>query len=148
MFFFFFFCYIQLYIQYLLFLFHFLGGYAFTSVPTSNRPHDTPIHFFHFSPVALATIFQRAGFEIIKVGYWGNRHYKEWLSETNSWPTLEEMIARYGKEEAIQNDPLNPVQTWILARKPVKNMFQVKKEYDETEQDRYSEVYRTSVTTL
>ena len=44
----------------------------------------------------------------------------EWLSKTNSWPTLEEMIARYGKEEAIQNDPLNPVQTWILARKPVK----------------------------
>jgi len=94
------------------------GGYAFTSVPTSNRPHDTPIHFFHFSPIALATTFQRAGFEVLRVGYWGNSHYKEWVEKSNSWPVLEQMIEKYGKEEGLYNDVLNPVQTWILARRP------------------------------
>ena len=93
------------------------GGYAFTSVPTSNRPHDTPIHFFHFSPIALATTFQRAGFEVLRVGYWGNSHYKEWVEKSNSWPVLEQIIDRYGKKEALFNDVLNPVQTWILARR-------------------------------
>jgi len=95
------------------------GGFVFTSVPTSNRPHDTPVHFFHLSPMALATIFKRAGFQIIELGWWGNSLYKEFLDKTYAWPTMDDMVKHYGAEASLQNDPLNTVQTWILAQRPM-----------------------------
>ena len=41
------------------------GGYVFTSVPTLNIPHMTPVHFNGFTPMGLAMLFLSAGFEIV-----------------------------------------------------------------------------------
>jgi SAM-dependent methyltransferase len=44
------------------------GGYVFTSVPTINIPHNTPIHFNGFTPMGLAMLFKSANFQpVIKI---------------------------------------------------------------------------------
>ena len=48
------------------------GGLLFTSTPTVNRPHMTPFHFRHYSPMGLAALLTQAGFEIVELGQWGN----------------------------------------------------------------------------
>jgi SAM-dependent methyltransferase len=48
------------------------GGYVFTSVPTLNIPHMTPIHFNGYTPMGLALLFASANFEIVEIGQWGN----------------------------------------------------------------------------
>ena len=51
------------------------GGYVFTSVPTINIPHMTPIHYNGYNPVGLALLFMSCGFEVIEIGQWGNYDY-------------------------------------------------------------------------
>jgi hypothetical protein len=89
-----------------------LGGYVFTSVPTYNIPHMTPIHFSHFFPSGLICLFKQCGFEICEVGYWGNIHYSRHLLEHNSWPDIYSL-------PSLTNDPVRTAQCWILARKPL-----------------------------
>ena len=45
------------------------GGYVFTSVPTINIPHMTPIHFNGYTPMGLAMLFTPMNIlELVKMG--------------------------------------------------------------------------------
>jgi SAM-dependent methyltransferase len=86
------------------------GGYVFTSVPTINIPHNTPIHFNGFTPMGLAMLFKSANFEIIEIGQWGNLEYITKMFSTHDWPGLNVL-------QNITNEEKNVCQCWILAKK-------------------------------
>ena len=91
------------------------GGYVFTSVPTMNIPHMTPIHFNGYTPMGLAMLFKTANFEIIEIGQWGNFDYIQKL-----WATHEFSDSCYNKlnnNNVVTNEERNVCQCWILARK-------------------------------
>jgi SAM-dependent methyltransferase len=89
------------------------GGYVFTSVPTLNIPHCTPIHFNGFTPMGLAMLFKTANFEIIEIGQWGNYDYIQKLWKTHSWPGYDELNIN----NVVSNEECNVCQCWILAKK-------------------------------
>jgi len=62
------------------------GGYVYTSMPTINIPHGTPIHYNGFNPMGLVMIFKSVGFEIIEIGQWGNLDYIIKLFTNHRWP--------------------------------------------------------------
>lgn len=88
------------------------GGYVFTSVPTINIPHSTPIHFNGYNPMGLAMLFLCNDFEVIEIGQWGNAEYITKLFTRQEWPSVGDLTN-------IANEELNVVQCWILARKPL-----------------------------
>ena len=90
------------------------GGYVFTSVPTLNIPHNTPIHFNGYNPMGLAMLFKSTGFNIIEIGQWGNCDYIQKLFKNQSWPGYIDLNIN----GTITNEELNVCQCWILARKP------------------------------
>jgi SAM-dependent methyltransferase len=90
------------------------GGYVFTSVPTLNIPHGTPIHYGGYNPMGLAVMFKSAGFDIIEIGQWGNFDYIEKLWRTHDWVRFINLV----KGGRITNEERNVCQCWILARKP------------------------------
>jgi len=89
------------------------GGYVFTSVPTLNIPHMTPIHYGGFTPMGLAMLFLSNGFEIIEIGQWGNYEYISKLWSSHSWPGYKKLQ----NNNYISNEERNVCQCWILARK-------------------------------
>lgn len=89
------------------------GGYVFTSVPTINIPHMTPIHFNGFTPMGLAMLFKTANFEIIEIGQWGNYDYIQKLFSTHWWPGYDNLQ----NNNIIANEERNVCQCWILAKK-------------------------------
>ena len=91
------------------------GGYVFTSVPTLNIPHSTPIHFNGFNPMGLAMLFMSCGFEVIEIGQWGNYEYISKLWNKHSWPGYDEL--NHGGK--VTNEEQNVCQCWILAKKVV-----------------------------
>lgn len=89
------------------------GGYVFTSVPTLNIPHMTPIHFTGFTPMGLSVLFESAGFETVEIGQWGNYEYISRLWGAHSWPGFD-MLNHNG---SVKNEKENVCQCWILAKK-------------------------------
>jgi SAM-dependent methyltransferase len=89
------------------------NGYVFTSVPTINIPHMTPIHFTGFTPMGLAMLFKIAGFEIIDIGQWGNYDYINKAFSSHSWPGYNDLH----NNGFISNEERNVCQCWILAKK-------------------------------
>ncbi len=86
------------------------GGYVFTSVPTINIPHMTPIHFNGYTPMGLAMLFMSCGFEVLEIGQWGNYEYLTKLFSSHSWPGFNQL-------SSIQNEERNACQCWILCKK-------------------------------
>jgi SAM-dependent methyltransferase len=89
------------------------GGYVFTSVPTLNIPHMTPIHFNGYTPMGLAMLFKTANFEIIEIGQWGNFDYISKLWNKHEWPGYDKLNVN----NIVTNEERNVCQCWILARK-------------------------------
>jgi SAM-dependent methyltransferase len=89
------------------------GGYVFTSVPTINIPHLTPVHFGGFTPMGLAVLMKGAGFEIVEIGQWGNLEYIQRLFATHNWPGYD-TLQHGGK---VVNEERNVCQCWVLCRK-------------------------------
>ena len=90
-----------------------INGYVFTSVPTINIPHSTPIHFNGFTPMGLAMLFKVAGFEIVEMGQWGNYEYIKRLFEKHEWPGYNHI----NENGIVINEERNVCQCWILAKK-------------------------------
>lgn len=88
------------------------GGYFFTSVPTVNIPHNTPIHFQHFYPIGLVTLALQYNFEVVELGYWGNQDYILKIFDKFNWPSIYEL-------QTLENDIKHPVACWCLLRKPL-----------------------------
>jgi SAM-dependent methyltransferase len=91
------------------------GGYVFTSVPTINIPHMTPVHFGGMTPMGLAVLMILAGFEIVEMGQWGNYEYLQKLFSTHKWPGYDQ-LHHNGR---VVNEERNVCQCWILCRKIV-----------------------------
>lgn len=89
------------------------GGYVFTSVPTLNIPHLTPIHFNGYTPMGLAMLFKSENFEIIEIGQWGNFDYIQKLWNTHNWPGYNVL----NNNNIITNEEKNVCQCWILVQK-------------------------------
>lgn len=91
-------------------------GYVFTSAPTLNIPHMTPVHFFHYTPMGFVVLFAQAGFEIVEMGQFGNRHYEQMLLNQHHWPDVYQI--KNMANSTVINERNNPDQVWVLARKP------------------------------
>lgn len=91
------------------------GGYVFTSVPTINIPHSTPIHYNGLNPMGLGILCKSVGFEIVEIGQWGNYDYIAQLFKTHYWPSYEDLE----KNGCVSNERKNVCQCWILVRKPL-----------------------------
>jgi len=89
------------------------GGYVFTSVPTINYPHTTPVHFQGFTPMGLAVLFLSVDLEPVEMGQFGNKKYINILFE-QGWPGYKKLIDEEGN---IVNEENAVSQCWILAKK-------------------------------
>jgi SAM-dependent methyltransferase len=89
------------------------GGYVYTSVPTINIPHSTPIHYNGYNPMGLTLLFLTAGFEILEVGQWGNYDYIQKLFKNHKWPDA----SKTERGCSHLNEERNVCQCWILAKK-------------------------------
>jgi SAM-dependent methyltransferase len=104
------------------------GGFVFTSVPTINIPHMTPIHFAGIYPMGLAVMFESAGFEIMEIGQWGNINYLNYIFHHHGWPDHQYLTQIANAQlrgsphfqtynGLIANEEVNIAQCWCLARK-------------------------------
>lgn len=75
-----------------------------------------PYHFSHLTPVGLAVLMRQAGFEIVELGYWGNKEYLHKLYTYGYWPDW----SKVGGLDASGVDASFALaaQTWVLARRP------------------------------
>lgn len=89
------------------------GGYVYTTVPTINIPHLTPIHFNGYTPTGLCALMESCGFDVVECGYWGNRKYIEYIFSHGDWCNYSQILDN-GK---LTYDPVCQAQTWVLARK-------------------------------
>jgi SAM-dependent methyltransferase len=88
-----------------------IGGMFYANVPTNNIPHSTPYHFYTgITPVGLGCMVTLAGFDILKIGQWGNREYLM-KSYESLWPDYT-----YSHNPG-KNEIDCPVITWVLAVK-------------------------------
>lgn len=90
------------------------GGYIFTSVPTINIPHSTPIHFSGIYPIGLALMFMSNDCEVVEMGQWGNFDYIRKMFRTHGWPSYDDLKDKEGK---VPNEEKNVCQCWILVQK-------------------------------
>jgi SAM-dependent methyltransferase len=87
------------------------GGMFFANVPVNNIPHDTPYHYYTgFTAVGLGIIATIAGFDVIKIGQWGNKKYFKQMFD-NRWSDYT-----YSDEPGLC-DPDCPLIAWIFAVK-------------------------------
>ena len=89
------------------------NGFLYTSVPTINIPHMTPIHFWGVTPIGLCLLMKSVGFQILECGYWGSRKYIEYIFQNNNWPGYNDISNDYD----LGYDPVCQAQTWILVKK-------------------------------
>ena len=93
------------------------GGYVFTSVPTINIPHSTPIHYNGYNPMGLALLFLSTGFEVVEIGQWGNYDYIAHIFKHHGWPDVSQV--------GHVNEERNVAQCWILARRLPTESFNI-----------------------
>lgn len=91
------------------------GGYIYTTVPTINIPHMTPIHFNGYTPMGLCAMMESVGFRTCECGYWGNKKYLDYIFTNNTWPNDLSYVMTDNK---MTYDPTCQAQTWILSQKP------------------------------
>lgn len=90
------------------------GGFVYTTVPTVNIPHMTPIHFNGYTPTGLCALMISCGFDICECGYWGNYKYIEYIFKHGEWCNYSQVLDEAG---VLTYDPTCQAQTWVLARK-------------------------------
>lgn len=90
-------------------------GLIYTTVPTINIPHMTPIHFWGITPMGLCLLMMSAGFEILECGYWGSQEYIKYIFTNNNWPGYKNISQNYD----LSYNEVCQAQTWILAQKRI-----------------------------
>jgi SAM-dependent methyltransferase len=87
------------------------NGIAYFNVPSNSLPHDTPYHYYTgITPSGLAVLVKLAGFDILKIGQWGNKEYMR-KSLIEYWPDYT------FSSNPGHNDMDFPIITWCLAIK-------------------------------
>lgn len=117
------------------------GGWMWTSVPCVSGLHQLPFHFSTgLTPMGLAAMVTAARMEVVEIGQWGNPKYTAYLFNFGLIPTYYDLapgsLRARGYRHILQalwrlsprtslmdgrsrNDFGVPVQTWVLARRPV-----------------------------
>lgn len=84
---------------------------VYISVPSINLIHSKPCHYYiGMTPTGLGGIVKQAGFEILDIGFYGNKEYIEFLFKNNDWPN-------YTQIKNYTNDINCIVCSWIFAKK-------------------------------
>lgn len=91
------------------------NGFLYTTVPTINIPHMTPIHFSGLTPMGLCMLMRSVGFEILECGYWGSKKYINFIFNNNTWPNYSDIST----DNKLDVDLVCQAQTWILVKKVV-----------------------------
>jgi SAM-dependent methyltransferase len=89
------------------------GGFLYTTVPTINIPHMTPVHFWGITPIGLCILMMSVGFDIVECGHWGSKNYIDYIFTNNTWPGYSDISKNYN----LRHDHTCQAQTWVLARK-------------------------------
>jgi SAM-dependent methyltransferase len=93
-----------------------VGGVFYANVPVNSIPHDTPFHYYTgVTPVGLGAVVKLAGFDILKIGQWGNASYYA-QSIKHKWPDYKHM-QQVADNRAGYNDFDCPAITWCFAIK-------------------------------
>jgi hypothetical protein len=88
-----------------------VGGMFYANVPVNNIPHSTPYHFYTgITPVGLGCMVTLAGFNIVRIGQWGNREYLM-KSYESLWPDYTY------SDNPGKNEIDCPIITWVLTIK-------------------------------
>jgi SAM-dependent methyltransferase len=89
------------------------GGHAVVTTPFLIRVHELPMFgmrdYWRFTPRGMRLLLERAGFEVLDVGTWGNR--------VGVWSNLSRWSARRSWHPQ-GNNPETPVVVWAFARNP------------------------------
>lgn len=97
------------------------GAYIFASFPAWNIPHMAPSHQRGLSPCGAYAAYTAAGFEVVRVGWFGNKPFSEVLARPGSiWPNWNQLSGVPDPFTTIpprDNDLANTV--WILGRVPL-----------------------------
>jgi hypothetical protein len=96
------------------------GGLVWASVPAWNIIHMNPSHQQGVTPCGLFSLFRGAGFEVLKLGWYGNEAYSDVLARAGSnwpsWPQLPFGDPFKGMPPTAPGGRVNTV--WGLARRP------------------------------
>jgi SAM-dependent methyltransferase len=86
-----------------------IDGYLYINAPCNNIPHEEPNHFYTgFTSAGLGAIVLESGFEIIRIGQWGNFDYLTKLFK-EGWADYK--ICSWNNEKSC------PIICWVLAKK-------------------------------
>lgn len=95
------------------------GGFLFTSVPMLNHVHMAPYFFSMPTTWGLALWCKTAGFEVLRVGQFGNAQQVENIHKNPTWWPKTKAYFNASRVPQIINNPWTPVDIWVLARKPL-----------------------------
>jgi SAM-dependent methyltransferase len=89
------------------------GGHVVVTTPFLVRVHELPMFgmkdYWRFTPRGMTVLLERAGFEVLEVGSWGNR--------LGVWSNLSRWSANRSWFPQGAN-PDTPVVVWAFARNP------------------------------
>lgn len=86
------------------------GGYFLNNTPFLLRYHECPIDCTRWTMTGMSNMMQRAGFEVVETGQWGN--LSALIENMSSWPNYDP------SKHSLENDPNYPIMVWALARVP------------------------------
>jgi hypothetical protein len=92
------------------------GGVAIHTTCFINPIHGYPSDFWRFTPDALA-LLHRNWSVVHKVGGWGNRRVWSVVADGLRFAGVPHARWHPMHTFAMQNDPLWPIVTWVVARK-------------------------------
>jgi len=92
------------------------GGIALHTTCFMNPVHGAPMDFWRFTPFALS-LLHRNWSEIIEVGGWGNFQVWSVVHDGIRFDGVPHAKWHPLHQIAVDNDPLWPIVTWIVARK-------------------------------
>ena len=96
------------------------GGLVWASMPAWNILHMVPSHQQGLTPCGMFALFRGAGFEVVRLGWYGTVGYSAFVARPGShWPTWKEL----GEPDPFSSIPPSERSgrantVWLLARRP------------------------------
>lgn len=94
------------------------GGVAFPVAVTSTLPPFSPSNR-RVGNRGLAVWCKTAGFEVLKVGQFGNEQELSNMYKSPTWWPKTHSYFNETRRPQIINDPWVPIDVWVLARRPL-----------------------------
>ena len=95
------------------------GGCVWISLPFWNVPHMRPNHQQGASPCGLYGLLRGAGFEVLRLGWYGHANYSDFLARPGShWPNAKELRLPDPFDTIPVPNPDAANTVWVLAQRP------------------------------